>query len=82
MHLAKKSRLLGGMDGGQSRNWAAGRMAFLFQKSQGRCEDIFKAMISRGYENRVKFHKFQKLKAGEWGVAIAGMAVWACFLIW
>lgn len=82
MHLAKKSRLLGGMDGSQSRSWAAGRMAFLFQKSQGRCEDIFKAMISRGYENRLTFHKFQKLKAGEWGAAVAGLAFWACFLIW
>lgn len=82
MHLAKKSRLLGGMDGSQSRSWAAGRMAFLFQKSQGRCEDIFKAMISRGYENRVTFHKFQRLQAGDWGAAVAGLALWTCFLIW
>jgi len=82
MHLAKKSRLLGGMDGGQSRRWAAGRMAFLFQKSQGRCEDIFKAMLSRGYENRVTFHKFNRLQAGEWGTAAAGLAVWTCFLLW
>lgn len=82
MHLAKKSRLLGGMDGGQSRSWAAGRMAFLFQKSQGRCEDIFKAMLSRGYENRVTFHTFNRLQAGEWGTAVAGLAVWTCFLLW
>jgi len=82
MHLAKKSRLLGEMDNGQSRRWAAGRMAFLFQKSQGRCEDIFKAMLSRGYENRVTFHKFSRLQAGEWGVAVAGLAVWTCFLLW
>lgn len=82
MHLAKKSRLLGGMDGNQSRIWAAGRMAFLFQKSQGRCEDIFRAMLSRGYENRVTFHKFQKLQAGEWGTVMAGLAVLTCFLLW
>lgn len=82
MHLAKKSRLLGGMDGSQSRRWAAGRMAFLFQKSQGRCEDIFKAMLSRGYENRVTFHTFQKLKAGEWVTAMAGLTVWTCLLLW
>jgi len=82
MHLAKKSRLLGGMDGSQSRSWAAGRMAFLFQKSQGRCEDIFKAMLSRGYENRVTFHTFRRLQAGEWGIAMAGLAVWTCLLLW
>lgn len=82
MHLAKKSRLLGGMDGSQSRSWAAGRMAFLFQKSQGRCEDIFKAMVSRGYENRIPFHTFQKLQAKEWGAALAGLALWTCLLLW
>ncbi len=82
MHLAKKSRLAGGMDNSQSRLWVAGRMAFLFRKSQGRCEDIFKAMLSRGYENRVMFHKFKKLQTRGWGTVMTGLSVWICFLLW
>lgn len=82
MHLAKKSRLLGPLDGGQSRRWAAGRIAFIFNRTQGRCEEIFKAMISRGYENRVTLHKFNQLKPGDWATAAAALAVCGCFLLW
>jgi len=82
MHLAKKSRLLGSMDADQSRRWAAGRIAFLFQKSQGRCEEIFKAMIARGFENRVTLHSFQRLKGRDIAAAMAALVIWGCFLVW
>jgi cobalt ECF transporter T component CbiQ len=82
MHLAKKSRLLGRMDAGQSRQWAAGRIAFIFQKCQGRCEEIFKAMLARGYENRATFHEFPKMKRRDWGALAIGLASWSFFLLW
>jgi cobalt ECF transporter T component CbiQ len=82
MHLAKKSRLLGPLAPRQSRMWAAGRLAFLFQRTQRRCEDIFKAMISRGFENRVTFHKPRKMTQRDWGGALAAMVLGYLFLSW
>jgi cobalt ECF transporter T component CbiQ len=82
MHLAKKSRLLGTLDASQSRRWAAGRMAFLFQKTQRRCEDIYKAMVSRGCENHVKLHKFPKMTTRDWAAALTVLLAGVCFLLW
>ena len=48
IHLARKSRLSVGRPPGGAGAWAAGRIAFLFRKTQGRCEEIFQAMVSRG----------------------------------
>lgn len=82
MHLAKKSRLLGPMNADQSRRWAAGRIACLFQKSQARCEEIFKAMISRGFEHQIPLHIFPKLT---WRDGLAGtlmLLIWAIFMAW
>jgi cobalt ECF transporter T component CbiQ len=49
MHRAKQSRLLGAIRNREARRWAAERIAFVYRKSQTRCEEIFKAMLSRGF---------------------------------
>ena len=82
MHLAKKSRLLGTLDASQSRHWAAGRISFIFNRTQSRCEEIFKAMISRGYENRITLHAFRRLTARDWSTVAASLAVYVAFLLW
>jgi cobalt ECF transporter T component CbiQ len=58
MHLAKKARLLGRESEAESRRWVAGRMAFLFRKSQHRCEEVFKAMQERGFSGTIKICRF------------------------
>ena len=50
LYLARKSRSAGGPAGAGAGAWAAGRVAFLFRKTQGRCEEVFQAMLSRGLE--------------------------------
>ena len=54
IHLAGKSRLSGGSAAGGAGAWAAGRITFLFRKTQGRCEEIFLAMVSRGLGKEIK----------------------------
>lgn len=82
MHLAKKSRLLGPMDAGQSRKWAAERIASLFSKSQARCEEIFKAMISRGFEHQVPLHVYPKLNIRDGLTGAFMLLFWAAFMAW
>lgn len=82
MHLAKKSRLLGAMDAGQSRRWAADRIAALFHKTQRRCEEIYKAMVARGLDHTITLHAFPALRGRDYcatGVALlfcAGLLAW------
>ncbi|SNB44810.1 energy-coupling factor transporter transmembrane protein EcfT [Geobacter sp. DSM 9736] len=78
MHLAKKSRLLGRMDGRHSRRWAAGRIAALFHKSRLRCFEIYKAMISRGLENKRVLQPFPPLSSRDrlaFGISLLAAAL-------
>ncbi len=57
MHRAKKSRLARQVSDKDARKWAAGRMGFIFNKTRMRCEEIFKAMLSRGFSEEVKLYE-------------------------
>lgn len=61
MHLAKKSRIAGVVSNAEVRKWIAGRIAFIFKKTQQRCEDVFNAMLSRGFSDTIKLHGFRKI---------------------
>ncbi len=69
MHLAKKSRGIRESNHAEAREWIAGRMAFLFRKSRWKCEEVFKAMIGRGFSDSVKFYGFGKMQIGDWFAA-------------
>jgi cobalt/nickel transport system permease protein len=66
MYLAKKSRLAVKVSNAEARRWIAGRLAFMFKKSRLRCEEIFKAMLGRGFSNNIKFYGVKKLQARDW----------------
>jgi cobalt/nickel transport system permease protein len=66
MYLAKKSRLAVKVSNAEARRWIAGRLAFMFKKSRQRCEEIFKAMLGRGFSNNIKFYGVKKLQTRDW----------------
>ena len=72
MHLAKKSRMVGDTSDSDARKWVAGRIALVFKKTQLRCEDIFRAMVSRGFSGEVKMYGFRKLAAKDY---LAGFVI-------
>jgi energy-coupling factor transporter transmembrane protein EcfT len=63
MHLAKKGRMVTQVSGADARNWAAGRIVFVFKKTRLRCEEIFKAMLSKGFSEDIKFYDARKLNS-------------------
>ena len=77
MHLAKKSRLVGQVSDAEARRWVAGRIAVMLKKTRMRCEEVFKAMLGRGFSDDVKICTVNELCAKDWcaGVifSIAGM---------
>lgn len=49
MHLSLKSRLVETLHAGGSRHWIASRIAFLFKRSIRMSEEVYLAMLARGY---------------------------------
>ena len=54
MHLSLKSRLIGRLSNQNTRRWAASRISFLFTRSIKMSEDVYRAMLARGYTGEVK----------------------------
>ncbi|MGD0280777.1 MAG: energy-coupling factor transporter transmembrane component T [Dissulfurispiraceae bacterium] len=65
MYLSKKSRMAGRTSGAEGRAWVAGRMAFIFRKTQLRCEEVFKAMLARGFSADIRFYGHRLFGAGD-----------------
>ena len=66
MYLAKKARLAGGNSRKEAREWIAGRIAFVFKKTQLECEEVFKAMNARGFSGEVRLYHHRKLTGKDW----------------
>lgn len=81
MHLAKKSRLAGQVSNAEARSWIAGRFAFLFKKTQLRCEEIFKAMVGRGFSDNIRLYGFRKLTLLDWSAGIV-LCLIGALLLW
>jgi cobalt/nickel transport system permease protein len=80
MHLAKKSRLVGAVNKTEARNWVAGRMAFIFRKTQLKCDDVFKAMIGRGFSGEIKLYQYQNMRGRDWVVGFFLLTLGSLFL--
>ena len=72
IYLAMKSRLLGPVDTATLRELIAGRIYFLFKKSQMRYEETCLAMQARGFAGEVMLYSFRRLSARD---AAAGLVL-------
>lgn len=59
VYLAKKSKIIE-VGAAETRNWVAGRMAFLLRKTRVKCEDVFNAMLARGFSGNVNLYPCRK----------------------
>lgn len=80
MHLARKSKVIGG-DAAETRDWVAGRMAFLFRKTKMRCEEVYHAMLARGFFGEIRLYAPGKLKRGELAWASVLLCAGVGFLV-
>jgi energy-coupling factor transporter transmembrane protein EcfT len=77
IHLAKKSKVIE-VDAAEARNWVAGRIAFLLRKTRMRCEDVFNAMLARGFCGDVVFYTYRRMTKKDF---IAGSFLFATGLL-
>ncbi|HOD15139.1 MAG TPA: cobalt ECF transporter T component CbiQ [Spirochaetota bacterium] len=77
MYRAMKARLAGPVDGATIRGILAGRIFFLFKKSQMQYEETYRAMLCRGFSGDVMLVSFRKLTVRDAAAgvlfALAGM---------
>lgn len=76
MHLAMKSRLLSPVPRNDARVWASGRMVYVYRKTHQACEDVFGAMLSRGFTGEVRLPRSRPLNRLDWLVGSGLLAVW------
>jgi cobalt/nickel transport system permease protein len=56
MHLALKSRLVRKVDPKTARGWVASRMGYMFKRSMRMSEEVYLAMLARGYHQEEARH--------------------------
>lgn len=54
MYRARKSRTIRPLSGSEERNWTASRIGVTFRKSLDMSEDIYRAMLSRGFQGEFR----------------------------
>jgi cobalt/nickel transport system permease protein len=54
VHLARESRTLTSGTPSDNRSWVTGRMAFLVRKSLRTADDVYDAMLARGFDGSVR----------------------------
>jgi len=81
MYLAKKSRMVREASNTEAREWIAGRIVFIFRKSRLRCEEVFNAMIGRGFSDTVKLYSIRKMHPSDWCVGILFLLIGVIFLL-
>ena len=70
IYLSMKSRGAGVAPNRELRRLIAGRIGYMFRKSRFVCEEVYKAMESRGFTDEVKMLSLGRLKKSDWAVFV------------
>ncbi len=81
MFLARRSRTIGNFSGGENRQWLARALTTTMSKSQHLSEEVYLAMLSRGYEGEVRVINDLRLKRRDF-LWVALAVVVASILLW
>lgn len=79
MHLARESRMLTAGSVGANRGWVVERMAFVARKSMKTADDVYDAMLSRGFAGTMPSLVSLRLTARDTAWAVASLV--ACVAV-
>jgi cobalt/nickel transport system permease protein len=75
MFLARQSRVVGQMSSADHRRWISASMGVLLSKSFHLSNEVYLAMLSRGYRGQARVMDAFQLRALDWASGAAAMAV-------
>ena len=81
MYLAQKSRLAGPIGADKARELISGRIVYLFRKTRTRCDELFKAMLCRGFDGEFRLPGFGRLP-GRDRAALFSLCSAGVFFLW
>ena len=80
IHAARESRTLVLGGAAEDRTWVTGRMAFVVQKSIKTADDVYDAMLARGYSGAVRLMPRPSTGRADWLHLGAAMAIAATLI--
>jgi len=80
IHLARESRTLGRGTNRENRAWVTERMAFVVRKSMKTADDVYDAMLARGFTGAMPSLTHLRLRPRDWVWAAASVALCAAVL--
>ena len=69
--LARKSRVVGKTSGGEQRRWITGTMGNLMSRAFKMSNDVYAAMLARGFGGEVRSFATYRLRAADWTALLA-----------
>jgi cobalt/nickel transport system permease protein len=85
MFLARRSRTLGGFSSGENRRWLIRALTTTMTKSQHLSEEVYLAMLSRGYQGEIRILNDFKVQRRDFfwmafAVIVVTMLIWSNYL--
>lgn len=80
IHLARESRTLTRGSARANRAWVTERMAFVVRKSMKTADDVYDAMLSRGFTGAMPSLVKLRLRPRDWAWSVASIALCAAML--
>jgi len=80
IHLARESRTLTRGSARADRAWVTERMAFVVRKSMKTADDVYDAMLSRGFTGAMPSLVKLRLRPRDWAWSVASIALCAAIL--
>jgi len=77
MLLARKSRTVGKTSGGEQRRWISGTMGNLMSRAFKMSNDVYAAMLARGFGGEIRTYSDYRMRAGDWAALGAVAALGA-----
>jgi energy-coupling factor transporter transmembrane protein EcfT len=81
IHLARESRTLAHGTTRENRAWVTDRMAFVVRKSMRTADDVYDAMLSRGFDGTMPSLVMLRLQPRDWAWAAVGLALCVAFIV-
>lgn len=81
LHLARESRMLAPASAAADRAWVVDRMAFVAQRSVRTADEVYDAMLARGFDGHARSLVRLRANARDAALALAGVAVCAAAVV-
>jgi len=73
--LARKSRIVARTSGAEQRRWISGTMGNLVGRAFKMSNDVYAAMVARGFAGEVRVHSTYRMRVADWSALAGSLAV-------